>query len=204
MLPAEGAPTPRAQATAVSGGGHFLVWGGASRVERSGIPVSVLGDGAIYDPSSNTWQPMATVGAPSARSNAKAVWTGTKFVLWAGRAPGDTADNNDGFIFDPERNEWTEMNPDMRPMLGSFKAYVMADGNLFFAHADLRPNAIFEVEANRWKPLDLQGRVSYMNEIVLWTGSRLIVWGGAEMVLGGNDFEPYKFRNEGAIFTPRL
>ncbi len=70
----------------------MIVWGGA---DPGGY-----GDGAIYDPSIDSWQPMTAQGAPSGRSGHTAVWTGSKMIVWGGGS-------NTGGIYDPATDSWT-------------------------------------------------------------------------------------------------
>jgi N-acetylneuraminic acid mutarotase len=76
----------------------MIIWGGqdASPVNRY--------DGARYNPATDTWTPMSTVGAPSARQASSAVWTGREMIVWGG------ADNsgsvNTGGRYNPAMDAW--------------------------------------------------------------------------------------------------
>ena len=95
---ASGAPSARSGHTAVWTGQRLLVWGGTSSASTS------VGDGAAYDPASNSWQPLATANAPSARSLHNAVWTGSEMVVYGGQtASGLTAT---GAAYDPATDQW--------------------------------------------------------------------------------------------------
>jgi hypothetical protein len=64
----------------------------------------VLGDGAAYDPATDTWTPLPSAGAPSARTDAAAVWTGSELVVVSGLgASGPLAD---GAAYDPSTGRW--------------------------------------------------------------------------------------------------
>jgi hypothetical protein len=75
----------------------MIVWGGAS---ESGV----LGDGAIYDPATDSWSAMEPEGAPSPRSLHTAVWTGQEMIVWGG---GSHLGLNDGGHYDPVGDTWT-------------------------------------------------------------------------------------------------
>jgi len=95
---ASGAPSARSGHTAVWTGQRLLVWGGTSSASTS------VGDGAAYDPASNSWQPLATATAPSARSLHNAVWTGSEMVVYGGQtASGMTST---GAAYDPATDQW--------------------------------------------------------------------------------------------------
>jgi hypothetical protein len=55
----------------------MIVWGGAG----GGV---VLNTGGHYNPTTDTWTPTATTGAPAARRYHTAVWTGNEMIVWAG------------------------------------------------------------------------------------------------------------------------
>ena len=64
---------------------HSAVWTGTRMLVWGGYGGDPLGDGASYDPGSNTWSPIAGLGAPSPRYVHRAVWTGTQMIVWGGR-----------------------------------------------------------------------------------------------------------------------
>jgi hypothetical protein len=202
----EGAPSARAYAATGVGGGKWLVWGGTTRVSWGGYEAMSRNDGGLYDPAANAWKPVSTAGAPSARSRAKVVWSGSTFAVWGGRGDADTKDLSDGFLYDPTKDAWSEMNAASRPeYLSFYDAYVMDDGNLFFFYAHNRQGAILDVAHNRWATLDLTGGPpDRIRQVVLWTGSRLMVWGGGESTGMGPDIVYYRYFNDGSIFTPHL
>lgn len=83
--------------------GKVFVWGGI------GAASQLLTDGALYEPSTNSWSLISTQGAPSGRALATAVWTGTSVVVWGGGNVQGNADFNDGGRYDPLTNSWTPL-----------------------------------------------------------------------------------------------
>src|SRR2546430_6604578 len=74
------------------------VWGVS---ECGGRAVS----GVLYIPSSDSWEPMTTSGAPFPRLGHTAVWTGSRMLVWGGEdASGKT---NTGGLYDPATDTWT-------------------------------------------------------------------------------------------------
>jgi hypothetical protein len=96
-----GAPSPRLGAPAVWTGSEMIVWGG----HDSGADHANLYDGAKYDPVSESWQPIATLPDEGTDSQ-NAVWADGRMMVWLGNA---------GWMYDPDRDEWTRMNPDGAP-----------------------------------------------------------------------------------------
>lgn len=83
---------------------EMLVWGGCTGTTCS----SVAGDGAAYDPTTNTWT--ALPAAPiAARGDAAGVWTGTDFLIFGG-INSSTVGQTDGARFDPVTRAWTKFS----------------------------------------------------------------------------------------------
>ncbi len=66
-----------------------------------------LGDGAMYDPASNTWTPLPASGAPEARSGHVAVWTARYMLVWGGNGAGGVLGSGAGY--DALTNSWFTM-----------------------------------------------------------------------------------------------
>ncbi len=112
-------PEPRAFHSAVWTGSEMIVWGGETWSEESEPPYFVaLDSGGRYDPVDDSWVPTPASGAPSARLEHAAVWTGSEMIVWGGLAPGppvgdpppeipDYTPLDDGGRYDPAFGGWT-------------------------------------------------------------------------------------------------
>jgi N-acetylneuraminic acid mutarotase len=94
------APTARAYHTAVWTGSKMVVWGG-----QGGCGLGWLSTGGVYDPATDTWTAMSTTDAPSARYGHKAVWSGSKMIVWGGLD--SSVSFNNGGVYDPATDTWT-------------------------------------------------------------------------------------------------
>jgi len=96
---------------AVWTGTEMAVWGGFF---SSGVPPTQVGtyfdNGARFNPALGTWSPMASTGAPSARSNATAVWSGGWLVVWGGLGSPAGA-LGDGGRWNASNNAWFGVTP---------------------------------------------------------------------------------------------
>jgi hypothetical protein len=95
---------------AVWAGGQMIVWGGST--PGSGQELAVwLPVGSRYNPATDSWSPMTTTGAPTARYLHTAVWTGSKMIVWGGRqrtsGSGPQPLVNSGALYDPLANTWS-------------------------------------------------------------------------------------------------
>ena len=90
-LSTTGAPTPRTAYTAVWTGTRMVVWGGRTGSPNRAVPGNqfdpgdtVIGTGAQYDPSNDTWTTISGTGAPTPRFGHTAVWAGSQLIVWGG------------------------------------------------------------------------------------------------------------------------
>jgi N-acetylneuraminic acid mutarotase len=81
----------------------MIVWGGTTNHAAG----SELGDGAKYDPVTDSWSPVSSQMAPTARSDHTAIWTGREMVVWGGLTGGYAV--NSGGSYDPVSDTWTDV-----------------------------------------------------------------------------------------------
>ncbi|MBX3022815.1 MAG: hypothetical protein KF799_14165 [Bdellovibrionales bacterium] len=77
------APDARSMHSAVWTGSRMIVWGGGGNAMYGGTEPPV-NTGKAFNPTTNTWTDITTVGAPMARAYHLGVWTGTKMLIWGG------------------------------------------------------------------------------------------------------------------------
>jgi hypothetical protein len=191
-IASEGAPSPREYPSFTWTGEELLIWGGRA-CDRSSC--TWLEDGARFSPKTNTWRPLSTKNAPSARHSPLSQWTGTHWVLYGGKAPlkDPSAPFEGGFSgaftklggasYDPAKDEWTPIQQQK-----SFSQFEFADvfstmdGNVVFsvhsekeaALAVLQPNTgewVFDKDSR-----PLEGR---SGGVSVWTGHRVLLLGGS-------------------------
>jgi hypothetical protein len=188
-LPTTGAPTGRAQHTAVWTGTTMIVWGGVTSTGPTNT-------GAIYDPSTRTCKPTSTTGAPSARSLHTAVWDAThkKMLVWGGLG---SAALRSGAMYDPAADQWTAMTLPGAPTFRYSHTAVMAGSKMIVwggtsdGTTGIGDGALFDTTAaaNPWSAIP-GGTSSEPSQrfghTAVFSGGQMVVWGG---------------RDSGSIFT---
>jgi N-acetylneuraminic acid mutarotase len=126
------APSPLAErswATTVWTGDRLFVWGGCFEAEKqcdesnSGL----FGDGALYDPATDTWEPVAPSPLDPA-VHVEAGWTGSEVVLAVTEpAPGSTGPT--AAAYDPATDTWRVL-PDLPLSPRRYSGATVADGRL--------------------------------------------------------------------------
>jgi hypothetical protein len=176
------APAGRVLHAVVWTGSRMVVWGGAT-------DVAVSNTGGIYDPVANSWLPggTSTTNAPTARYSHTAVWTGSKMIVWGGTSDG-TNGLNTGGQFDPVANSWLAGGTSLTnaPTVRTLHSAVWTGSQMIvWGGIDgsnyLDTGGLYSPGSNTW----FAGGTSTTNvpstrrsHSVVWTGSRMVVWGG--------------------------
>lgn len=108
------APSSRTEMSFTSfndGDPKVVIWGGQ-------INGTKLNTGYIYNLRTNSWSPMTTTNAPSARTGAKMVWTGNEIMVWGGKVNGIATDT--GAFYNVESDSWlgTSLQNSPEPRFG--------------------------------------------------------------------------------------
>lgn len=176
-----GAPSPRDESLAVWTGSEILVWGGIDRTP--------LGDGAAYDPATDTWRALPTENAPSARGHCAGAWTGDELVVWGGDSTGHAL--SDGAAYDPIADRWRALATPGAPTarLGAFAAWtgsaVVVWGGVASDGRPLVDGALYDPARDGWRALSelASDRTPVLGagaSAAGWDGARFIVWGASD------------------------
>jgi N-acetylneuraminic acid mutarotase len=176
------APSARDLHTAVWTGSEMIVWGGT---DESGI--RYFNTGAKYDPETDTWLATTTSNAPTGRVSHVAVWRGTEMIVWGGGAFAEVFDT--GGRYNPFTDSWAATStghpPDGR--FGPAAVWTGSEMIVWGGHfSDGRRDRFFDT-GGRYNPsTDSWTATSTTNvpsarvaHTAVWTGSEMIVWGGA-------------------------
>ena len=176
-----GAPDARRLHTAVWTGSEMIVWGG-----DNGSSAIAKNAGARFDPVTNTWTPITTVGVPSARSQHTAVWTGTEMIIWGGFSGASTFQAlNDGAKYNPQTDTWTPITAVAAPSARFNNTAVWTGTEMIvwggFSSSDsgISDGARYNPATDTWTPTSTTAAPSARGDhSAVWTGSKMIVWGG--------------------------
>jgi hypothetical protein len=175
-------PAPRFLASGVATSDRIFVWGGVVPSQPG------VGTGSQLMLDSNgipqAWSPMSTVGAPSARSEFVAVWTGKKFLVWGGKNVSGTP-FGDGAAYDPASDNWTPLSSTNAPAARYAAAAVWTGVELVIfggssAVTELADGAAYDPAKDRWRPLTNGGNpLARTGGAAVWTGAELLIFGGS-------------------------
>jgi len=191
-----GAPPPRADHTAVWTGTEMLVWGGT---DKSGIFTVYRNNGGRYDPVSDNWMSMNSVGGPSNRVSQTGIWSGSEMIIWGGY--GGAAGTNylgDGARYRPDADRWMGMTTDNAPS-GRTGHVAVWTGREMIVWGGTKPGgAAYEPVNDVWTTLSSSDSPPLRyDHSAIWTGQEMIVWGGLSLGDGLN------FMNDTWSYRPR-
>jgi N-acetylneuraminic acid mutarotase len=173
------APSPRFRHSAVWTDKEMIVWGGGAPPAGGGN-LTLLGDGARYDPVANTWTPISNIGAPTPRVDHTAVWTGKEMIVWGGSA------GEDGARYDPMTNTWSPLaSAGFR--LGFVNHTAIWTGTEMIVWGGLvspddpfsKLGGRYNPATNTWRPVTRENNsLPHFEHTAVWTGAEMIIWGG--------------------------
>jgi N-acetylneuraminic acid mutarotase len=141
------------------------------------------------DTSAN-WKPISSEGAPPARSDHTAVWTGDEMLVWGGYAGTEPSSVRDiypssGGRYRPDREAWRSLSSAGAPSGRSGYSAVWTGTELLVwggssslteIHGD---GGRYDPAVDRWSPLRAGPTVlPRTGHSAVWTGDAMLVWGG--------------------------
>jgi N-acetylneuraminic acid mutarotase len=165
-------------------GTEMIVWGGCDAQTCGPGGSNGLNSGGRYNPQTDSWQAMTTTGAPSARWQHTAVWTGNEMIVWGGVSPGGPFDT--GGRYNPNTNTWSPTSITNVPTARNLHRAVWTGSRMlvwggFNSLLDqfFNTGGLYNPAADTWTATTLAGAPSARaGHSMVWTGLEAIVWGG--------------------------
>jgi N-acetylneuraminic acid mutarotase len=162
---------------APGGRGGIVVWSGDELIEwGGGCCGDVSSDGAAYNPSTNSWRKIALPPVGGQQSPVGA-WTGKELVIFPGQDPDGKPVG--GAAYNPATNTWRGIGSKPRPAFG---AHAVWDGYEVLVTGGTRAYTLstgglaYNPTTNRSRRL--RSGFGRSGPATVWTGRRLLVWGG--------------------------
>ncbi len=176
-------PGARFSHTAVWTGSEMIVWGG------SGDTINFFfNTGGRYNPSTNSWTATSTANVPAPRNAHTAVWTGTQMIVWGGQV--SNGPSNTGGRYNPSTNSWTATSTANAPEARWFPTAVWTGSEMIVWGGERANNLVplntggrYNPSTNSWTATSIGNAPDPRSgHTAVWTGSNMIVWGGARNV----------------------
>lgn len=183
---------PRNGHAAVWTGSRMIIWGGRYYAGPPTFEVRV-NSGGSYDPITDSWQATSLIGAPTGREAHTAVWTGDSMIVFGGYD--GAALLNSGGQYYPQADTWGTTANVGAPYAALHSAVWTGDrmivwGGVNETFAATNAGASYYPLGNTWQAISAGANVpaSRFAHVAVWTGDRMIVWGGCDMLsMSGGD-----------------
>ena len=179
-LPTSSAAPARLSHTAVWTGSEMIIWGGN---DYNGTNFD---NGGRYDPSIDTWSALSIASAPAARYLHVGIWTGKEMIIWGGINGPDYF--NTGGRYNPGTDTWTATSTTSAPAVRQLTTAIWTGSEMIVWGGYLGVNGNHYLDTGgKYNPgTDSWVATSIINaphgrfgHSAIWTGSEMIVWGGA-------------------------
>jgi N-acetylneuraminic acid mutarotase len=192
------APEARLSHAAVWTGTEMIVWGGKA---QTGSPPWSLMDGGRYDPASDSWRPTSPAGAPAARQQHGAVWTGTEMVVWGGWDQEQVFAS--GGRYNPISNSWRPTSTNGAPA-ARVNFATSWTGTQMLVWGGVDTSLVFYNSGGRYDP----GTDTWSSMSVSGAPPARVfaesAWSGSEMLVFGGEGSDESFLGDGARYDPIL
>ena len=177
------APAVRVSHTAVWTGGEMVVWGGyGGDAGECGGAFSDQNGGGRYDPSTDSWIPTSI--PPGGGAYHTAVWTGSEMIVWGGL--NGPCDLNIGGRYVPSTDSWVATSTLNVPSARQSHTAIWTGSEMIIWGGTLRGPGNVLNNGGRYNPTTdnwvatttTNAPAARYNHTVVWTGSKMIVWGG--------------------------
>ncbi len=194
-----GAPLARYRHTAIWTGTEMIVWGG-----RGAGAVGLLNTGGRYDPVADTWVGISLTGAPAKTADHSTLWTGNTMIVWGGDPY-----RNSGGIYDPVLDSWQSTSLFNAPSGRMRHAAVWTGSETIIWGGSVAIGGMssltdsggrYDPVTDTWSAMSTLGAPEpRASHTAVWTGSRMIVWGGVSTDAFGVEI---RLLNSGGIYDP--
>lgn len=175
---------PRMRMASAWTGSELLVWGGWSGRSGSEFLEGFFGDGAAYDPVSDSWRtlPPAPIDARAPLS----VWTGREMLVW-GTSVRVEDRPRDGAAYDPANDSWRPIAEAPIELTDATAAWTGTEMIVFgaalhggnFPETPTAIGAAYEPASDTWRQLP-ESDIDPNANTASWLGDRLIAWDYSE------------------------
>jgi N-acetylneuraminic acid mutarotase len=177
--------------SAVWTGTKMIVFGGRYGFNGFSQNLGTLTNyGALYDPTTDSWTAISNTNAPTPRDRHASVWTGDKMIVWGGAiATGGAGSTNTGGIYDPATDTWTAISTTNAPSSRGCFTGIWTGSKFIVWGGCTDPNSnngnplntggIYDPATDIWTTITTTNApTARSNHITVWTGSKMIVFGG--------------------------
>lgn len=156
---------------------------------NSKVLIWSFGSGFLYDPATDRWTSMSTVGAPSGFSYSGGGCANGYLVLWGTDASWTTISGSSITIagrYHVASDTWLSVSTTNQPTTRAGFSFTEAGSKIIIwggrtATGDVKTGGVYDPAADTWVPTKTTGgnaAAPRMYHRAAWTGTHLLIWGG--------------------------
>ena len=200
---ASSAPEARYYHSAAWTGVEMIIWGGANGDSPNS---SGLNTGGRYNPGLDSWMPTSVIDAPEPRIWHTAIWTGTEMIIWGGFDWKGNSTFSTGGRYNPTTDTWIDTSTTNAAQARSNHTVIWTGTKMIVWGGESSPESWgvintggrYDPETNIWASTTTANAPEARSwHTSIWTGTEMIVWGGAD---GGGPWNSYF--NTGGRYNP--
>lgn len=162
----------------------FGYWYGATNADCERLDLEGL-DHRLANMATDTWTSVSTTSAPTGRTGATSIWTGTHMIVWGGSDGTNLL--NTGAKYDPINDTWTPISMTGAPSARMGHTAIWTGSSMIVwggqdalsSPTYTATGAIYNPYTDSWTSLPTTAAPSARKDhTAVWTGSQMIVWGG--------------------------
>ena len=180
-----GVSYPRQNHTAVWTGTAMVIWGGSINNNVN----SCIGNGARYNPATDSWAAISTTSEPAGRRYHTAVWTGADMIVWGGT---NGLVIGDGGIYHAGLDQWVSIPVGPGSPISRTGHSAVWTGSAMVVWGGLNAGTYLG-DGGAYYPGQGWAQIPAgspnapgirQNHTAVWTGTEMIIWGGYNGFLG--------------------
>lgn len=174
-------PSARAGQKAVWTGTEMIIWGGLNSTQ-------MLNTGGRYNPLTDTWSPTSTgTNVPTGRFAHIIVWTGSEMIVWGGATVSTVM--NTGGRYNPSTDSWIPTSTGANvPVPRGFHSGIWTGSEMIVWGGQsvgfvlVNSGGRYNPSTDSWITTSTGVNVPSARRIhtAVWTGNKMIVWGGED------------------------
>jgi Kelch motif len=138
---------------------------------------------AAYNPASRTWRSLPSM--PGSRAGATVTWTGGEVLVVGGLDPYADKVQSGGFAYNPVTNQWRRLPAMQFPRWNHVAVWTGKQLLVWGGRSDAGLQSVYPASGvaydptrDRWSALPQSPLRGRDDSVAVWTGTRMIVWGG--------------------------
>ncbi len=148
------------------------------------VSVALVVSTSVKEPE-GAWTKISTEGAPAARSDSTAVWTGKEVLVWGGAD--DSGYKATGFAYNPKTDSWRTLSKRGAPAARAWHTAVWSGNEMIVwggvgkADGERNDGGAYDPVQDKWRTLTTENAPTARgSHLAVWAGDVMFIWAGVD------------------------